>query len=218
MSAVEVIDVTKRYGGLRALDGVTLSVAPGEVLGLLGRNGAGKSTLLRVLTGRARPTSGTVRVLGHELPRELASVRERINLVPETPSVYRRASARENLELFCALYGVPRSRAGEALQAVRLHDVAHRRVKTFSTGMGRRLLVARALLNRPRVLFLDEPASGLDPWSAGELREMVAALAADGVAIVLVTHDRGEAKELCRRVAILDAGRVTALGAPGEVL
>jgi len=114
MSAVEVIDVTKRYGGLRALDGVTLSVAPGEVLGLLGRNGAGKSTLLRVLTGRARPTSGTVRVLGHELPRDLASVRERINLVPETPSVYRRASARENLELFCALYGVPRSRAGES--------------------------------------------------------------------------------------------------------
>src|SRR5688500_15992636 len=134
MSAVEVVDATKRYGGLRALDGVTLSVAPGEVLGLLGRNGAGKSTLLRLLTGRARPTSGVVRVLGHELPRELAAVRERINLVPEVPSVYRRATARENLELFCSLYGLPRERAGEVLATVRLQDVAGRRVKTFSSG------------------------------------------------------------------------------------
>ncbi len=218
MSAVEVVDATKRYGGLRALDGVTLSVAPGEVLGLLGRNGAGKSTLLRLLTGRARPTSGVVRVLGHELPRELAAVRERINLVPEVPSVYRRATARENLELFCSLYGLPRERAGEVLATVRLQDVAGRRVKTFSSGMRQRLLIARALLNRPRVLFLDEPSSSLDPWSAGELRELVAALAADGVAIVLVTHDPGEAAQLCRRVAVLDAGRVTALGAPWDVL
>ena len=218
MSAVEVVDATKRYGGLRALDGVSLSVAPGEVLGLLGRNGAGKSTLLRLLTGRARPTSGVVRVLGHELPRELAAVRERINLVPEVPSVYRRATARENLELFCSLYGLPRERAGEVLATVRLQDVAGRRVKTFSSGMRQRLLIARALLNRPRVLFLDEPSSSLDPWSAGELRELVAALAADGVAIVLVTHDPGEAAQLCRRVAVLDAGRVTALGAPWDVL
>ena len=218
MSAVEVVDVTKRYGGLRALDGVSLSVAPGEVLGLLGRNGAGKSTLLRLLTGRARPTSGAVRVLGHELPRELGAVRERINLVPEVPSVYRRATARENLELFCSLYGLPRERAAEVLAAVRLQDVAGRRVKTFSSGMRQRLLVARALLNRPRVLFLDEPSSSLDPWSAGELRELVAGLAADGVAIVLVTHDLGEAEQLCRRVAVLEAGRVTALGTPREVL
>ena len=218
MSAVEVVDATKRYGGLRALDGVSLSVAPGEVLGLLGRNGAGKSTLLRLLTGRARPTSGVVRVLGHELPRELAAVRERINLVPEVPSVYRRATARENLELFCSLYGLPRERAAEVLATVRLQDVAGRRVKTFSSGMRQRLLIARALLNRPRVLFLDEPSSSLDPWSAGELRELVAALAADGVAIVLVTHDPGEAAQLCRRVAVLDAGRVTALGAPWDVL
>jgi ABC-2 type transport system ATP-binding protein len=218
VSAVEVVDATKRYGALRALDGVSLSVAPGEVLGLLGRNGAGKSTLLRLLTGRARPTSGVVRVLGHELPRELGAVRERINLVPEVPSVYRRATARENLELFCSLYGLPRERAGEVLAAVRLQDVAGRRVKTFSSGMRQRLLIARALLNRPRVLFLDEPSSSLDPWSAGELRELVVGLAADEVAIVLVTHDPGEAAQLCRRVAVLDAGRVIALGAPQDVL
>jgi ABC-2 type transport system ATP-binding protein len=218
VSAVEVVDATKRYGALRALDGVSLSVAPGEVLGLLGRNGAGKSTLLRLLTGRARPTSGVVRVLGHELPRELGAVRARINLVPEVASVYRRATVRENLELFCSLYGLPRERAGEVLAAVRLQDVAGRRVKTFSSGMRQRLLIARALLNRPRVLFLDEPSSSLDPWSAGELGELVAALAADGVAVVLVTRDLGEAEQLCGRVAVLEAGRVTALGTPREVL
>ena len=134
------------------------------------------------------------------------------------PSVYRWATARENLELFCSLYGLPRERAGEVLATVRLQDVAGRRVKTFSSGMCQRLLIARALLNRPRVLFLDEPSSSLDPWSAGELRELVAALAADGVAIVLVMHDPGEAAQLCRRVAVLDAGRVTALGAPRDVL
>jgi len=106
----------------------------------------------------------------------------------------------------------------DLITAVRLQDVAPRRVKTFSTGMRQRLLVARALLNRPRVLFLDEPVRGLDPWSAGELREMVTTLAADGVAIVLVTHDLGEAERLCRRVAVLDAGRVAALGAPDDVL
>ncbi len=216
MSAVEVDDVTKRYGELRALDGVSLSVAAGEVLGLVGRNGAGKSTLLRVLTGRAAPTSGSARVLGHELPREMASVRRRIGLVADTQNVYRRATARENLELFRSLYDVPRRRTDEVLAAMRLEDVAGRRVKTFSTGMCQRLVLARALLNRPQVLLLDEPSRGLDPWSARELREMVTAVAGDGTAIVLATHDLSEVDELCRRVAVLDAGRVVALGAPGS--
>jgi ABC-2 type transport system ATP-binding protein len=216
VSAVDVDDVTKRYGALRALDGVSLTVAAGEVLGLVGRNGAGKSTLLRILTGRAAPTSGTARVLGHEMPRDMASVRGRIGLVADTQNVYRRATARENLELFCALYGLPRRRADEVLAAVRLEDVAGRRVKTFSTGMRQRLVLARALLNRPHVLLLDEPGRGLDPWSARELRELVSALAEGGTAIVLATHDLSEVDELCRRVAVLEAGRVVALGEPGS--
>jgi ABC-type multidrug transport system ATPase subunit len=152
---LSVANLNSHYGPAHILFDVALEVADGEVVALLGRNGAGKSTLLRLLTGRARPTSGVVRVLGHELPRELGAVRERINLVPEVPSVYRRSTARENLELFCSLYGLPRERAGEVLAAVRLQDVAGRRVKTFSSGMRQRLLIARALLNRPRVLFLD---------------------------------------------------------------
>jgi len=211
---VAVEDLAKHYGSVRALDAVTLAVAPGEIFGLLGPNGAGKSTMIRILTGRAKPTGGHARVLGHEVPRELEAVRGRINLVAETPNVYPRASARENLELFCRLYGLPRRRAGEVLEQVRLGDVADRRVKTFSTGMRQRLLLARALLNEPRVLFLDEPTRGLDPPSARELRDAVRALAAGGATIFLTTHDMGEADELCRRVAFLAGGRVVALDTP----
>ncbi|MEA2244705.1 MAG: type transport system ATP-binding protein, partial [Solirubrobacteraceae bacterium] len=148
--AVEVEDLTKHYGDVRALDGVSLKTAPGEIFGLLGHNGAGKSTMIRILTGRAKPTSGRARVLGHEVPGHLEAVRGQINLVAETPNVYERATAKENLELFCALYGLPKTRVAETLEQVRLSSVARRKVKTFSTGMRQRLLLARALLNSPR--------------------------------------------------------------------
>jgi ABC-2 type transport system ATP-binding protein len=213
-TAVEVEGLSKHYGAVRALDGVSLEVAPGEIFGLLGPNGAGKSTMIRILTGRAKPTRGHARVLGHDVPRELEAVRGQINLVAETPNVYLRASATENLELFCALYGLPKRRATEVLEQVRLSDVAGRKVKTFSTGMRQRLLLARALLNEPRVLFLDEPTRGLDPQSARELREIVTALAGRGSTIFLTTHDMNEADELCRRVAFLAEGKVVALDTP----
>jgi ABC-2 type transport system ATP-binding protein len=216
-AAVAVDDLAKHYGAVRALDRVSLSVAPGEIFGLLGPNGAGKSTMIRILTGRAKPTSGHARVLGHEVPRELEAIRGQINLVAETPNVYQRATAMENLELFCRLYGLPRRRAGEVLEQVRLSDVAGRKVKTFSTGMRQRLLLARALLNRPRVLFLDEPTRGLDPRSARELHDTVTGLAGEGATIFLTTHDMHEADALCRRVAFLADGRIVALDTPREL-
>ena len=212
--AVAVERLTKHYGDVRALDGVSLEVAPGEIFGLLGHNGAGKSTMIRILTGRAKPTSGRALVLGHELPRELAAVRGQINLVAETPIVYERASAAENLDLFCRLYGLPASRAREVLDEVRLCDVAGRKVKTFSTGMRQRLLLARALLNSPRVLFLDEPTRGLDPRSARDLHATITTLAAGGATIFLTTHDMHEADALCDRVAFLAEGRIVALDTP----
>jgi len=212
--AVAVDDLIKHYGSVRALDGVSLSVAPGEIFGLLGPNGAGKSTMIRILTGRAKPTSGHARVLGHEVPCELEAVRGQINLVAETPNVYQRATARENLELFCKLYGLPKRRADEVLEQVRLSSVAGRKVKTFSTGMRQRLLLARALLNQPRVLFLDEPTRGLDPRAARELHDTVTGLARDGATIFLTTHDMTEADELCRRIAFLADGRIVALDTP----
>ena len=213
-AAVEVEALTKRYGDVRALDGVSLQVAAGEIFGLLGPNGAGKSTIIRILTGRAKPTSGSARVLSHDVTRDLEAVRGQINLVADTPNVYVRATARENLELFCTLYGLPKQRAAEVLEQVRLSDVAGRKVKTFSTGMRQRLLLARAMLNRPRVLFLDEPTRGLDPRSARELRAIVTALAAGGSTVFLTTHDMHEADELCQRVAFLAEGRIVALDTP----
>jgi ABC-type multidrug transport system ATPase subunit len=211
---VEVEDLAKHYGDVRALDGVSLRAAAGEVFGLLGHNGAGKSTMIRILTGRARPTSGRAKVLGHEVPRDLAAVRGQINLVAEIPNVYQRATAQENLELFCVLYGLPKRRAAEVLEEVRLSAFAKRKVKTFSTGMRQRLLLARALLNTPRVLFMDEPTRGLDPQSARELRQLVTRLAGEGATIFLTTHDMNEADELCARVAFLADGRIVALDTP----
>ena len=211
---VQVEDLTKHYGDVRALDGVSLQAAAGEVFGLLGHNGAGKSTMIRILTGRARPTSGRAKVLGHEVPRELEAVRGQINLVAEIPNVYQRATAQENLELFCTLYGLPKRRAAEVLEEVRLSKVAKRKVKTFSTGMRQRLLLARALLNTPRVLFMDEPTRGLDPQSARDLRRLVTRLAEEGATIFLTTHDMNEAEELCARVAFLAEGRIVALDTP----
>jgi ABC-2 type transport system ATP-binding protein len=212
--AVQVEDLTKHYGDVHALDGVSLQVAPGEIFGLLGHNGAGKSTMIRILTGRAKPTNGRAHVLGHEVPRDLEAVRGDINLVAEVPNVYQRADAKENLEFFCTLYGLPKSRAAEVLEQVRLTSVAKRKVKTFSTGMRQRLLLARALLNHPRVLFLDEPTRGLDPQSARELHTIITTLAEGGSTIFLTTHDMNEADELCERVAFLADGKIVALDTP----
>lgn len=211
---VRVEDLTKVYGDVRALDGVSFETRPGEVFGLLGHNGAGKSTTIRILTGRARPSSGHVEVLGHELPRDFARVRSQINLVAENPTVYGRASARENLELFCKLYGLPKHRAGVALERVRLSGAAKRKVKDFSTGMKQRLLLARALLNAPRTLFLDEPTRGLDPQSTRELHDLVGELSREGTTVFLTTHDMLEADQLCHRVAFLSEGRISALDTP----
>jgi ABC-2 type transport system ATP-binding protein len=212
--AVEVEDLAKHYGDVHALDGVSLQAAAGEIFGLLGHNGAGKSTMIRILTGRAKPTRGRAAVLGHEVPRDLEAVRGEINLVAETPNIYQRATAKENLELFCSLYGLPKRRAAEVLEEVRLSEVAKRKVKTFSTGMRQRLLLARALLNTPRVLFMDEPTRGLDPQSARDLRQTVTRLARNGATIFLTTHDMHEADELCARVAFLAEGRIVALDTP----
>ena len=213
-AAVEVEALERHYGDVRALDGISFSAAPGEVFGLLGPNGAGKSTTIRILTGRTRPSAGSAHVLGHPVPAELERVRSEINLVPETPTVYLRATAKENLDLFCKLYGLPAARGDAALERVGLAEASKRKVKTFSTGMRQRLLLARALLNEPRVLFLDEPTRGLDPQSARDLHALVAERAAAGTTIFLTTHDMTEADSLCDRVAFLADGRIAALDTP----
>src|SRR3954470_12577793 len=216
-NAVEVNGLEKHYGDVRAVDGVSFSVAEGEVFGLLGHNVAGKTTTIRMLTGRARPNNGTATILGYDVVRDRPRIKPVINAVFEDPNLYERFSGRDNLALFAELYGAPASRADELLETVGLTAAAKRKVKTYSSGMKQRLLVARALVNKPRVLFMDEPTRGLDPTSARELRTLVAQLAKSGTTVFLTTHYMEEADELCDRVAFLSQGRIVALDTPREL-
>ena len=216
-AAVEVQDLQKRYGAVRAVDGITFSVAEGEVFGLLGHNGAGKTTTIRMLTGRARPTAGRALVAGLDAVTDRDRVKPLINAVFEDPNLYDRFAGIENLRFFATLYGVKASRADELLDLVGLREAAKRKAKTYSSGMKQRLMIARSLINSPRVLFMDEPTRGLDPTSAREVRALVSQLAREGTTIFLTTHYMEEADELCTRVAFLSQGRIVALDTPREL-
>ena len=215
---IEVADLHKTYGTVRAVDGISFSVAEGEIFGFLGHNGAGKTTTVRVLTGRTRPTGGGARIAGHDVVADREAIKPLINLVFEDQNLYERMSGRENLRFFADLYGMPSGRVAEVLALVGLDDeAAGRKVKGYSTGMKQRLLIARALINRPRVLFLDEPTRGLDPASARDLRELIASLGRAGTTVFLTTHYMEEADELCDRVAFLSRGKIVALDTPREL-
>ncbi|MFL5758632.1 MAG: ABC transporter ATP-binding protein [Thermomicrobiales bacterium] len=215
--AVSVHDLRKNYGEVRAVDGISFEVGAGEIFGFLGHNGAGKTTTIRMLTGRTRPTSGEATVLGLDVVADLDRIKPQINLVFEEQNHYERLSGRYNLHMFAELYGAPEGRVDALLAQVGLATVARRRVKSYSSGMKQRLLIARALINQPRVLFLDEPTKGLDPTSSRELRTMIKGLSAGGTTIFLTTHAMEEADELCERVAFLSSGRIVALDSPREL-
>ena len=214
---IEVEHLAKQYGDVHAVNGISFTVAEGEIFGLLGHNGAGKTTTIRMLTGRTLPTSGTARVAGYDIVDHLDRVKPLINLVFEEPNLYERLTGRENLRFFAELYAVDANRPDELLALVDLLYAADRKVKTYSSGMRQRLLVARALINDPRVLFLDEPTRGLDPTSARELRDLVAGLSDKGTTVFLTTHYMEEADELCDRVAFLSHGEIVALDTPREL-
>ncbi len=214
---IQVRDLVKTYGDVYAVNGISFDVMPGEVFGFLGHNGAGKTTTIRMLTGRTRPTGGSATIAGHDIVRDRDAIKPIINLVFEDPNLYERFTAMQNLEIFADLYGVPRRRAGELLELVRLTDAAKRKVKTYSSGMKQRLLIARSLINSPKVLFLDEPTRGLDPTSARELRDLIRQLSDQGTTVFLTTHYMEEADELSDRVAFLSAGNIVALDTPREL-
>ncbi len=203
----------------RAVDGIDLHVARGEIFGVLGPNGAGKTTTMRMLATLLEPTSGSATVLGLDVVRDARQVRRRMGAVlSDGRSLYWKLTARENLEYFAALYHVPaaetRSRIQAALETVRLDDRADDYVERYSAGMRQRLVLARALLPEPELLLLDEPTVGLDPQSARDLRDRVMALRARGRTVLLTTHYMEEADQLCDRIAIVDHGRVVALDTP----
>jgi ABC-2 type transport system ATP-binding protein len=221
--AVEAHELVKTYPkDVRALDGLSLAVRPGEVFGLLGPNGAGKTTTVKILTTLARPTGGTARVAGHDVLRHPDRVRREIGTVSQRSGADPAATGRENLLLQGRLYGLRGAaltgRVAELLERFDLADAARRPVRTYSGGMQRRLDVALGLVHRPRVLFLDEPTTGLDPEARSAMWEEIGRLAGDeGLTIVLTTHYLEEADRLADRLAIVDGGRVVVEGAPDEL-
>ena len=222
--AIEVRGLSKTYnGGVEAVKSVDFEVAPGEMFGLLGANGAGKSTTIGMLTGAVAPTGGSARVAGFDVAMDPIGARRVSSVVFQDPVVDRGLSGRSNLELHARLWGVPSNliaaRIDEIAATLGVADLLERNVATYSGGQRRRLEIARALVSRPRVLFLDEPTVGLDPRIRHELLDVIVGLRADNeMTTLLTTHYLEEAERLCDRVAIIHLGEIVALGPPRELL
>jgi ABC-2 type transport system ATP-binding protein len=214
MKTIDVKNLTRDYNGLRAVDNISFSVEPGEIFGFLGPNGAGKTTTIKMLTGQLRPTSGGATVMGCDVVDERQKLKPQIGVVFDNQNVYDRMTARDNLRFYGRLYRVKKARVEEMLAQVGLSERANNKVNTFSNGMIQRLLIARALLHQPRVLFLDEPTRGLDPNVARDIRAIVVDLAKQGMTVFLTTHYMEEADSLSDRVAIINQGHIAALDTP----
>ena len=211
---IDAVDLRRAFGAKEAVQGISFTVRKGEIFGLLGPNGAGKTTTIRMLTGQIDPSGGTARVAGCDVVKERSKLKERIGVVFEEQNLYERLSARLNLEFSCWLYGVDVKRVDEVLDLVRLRDRAKDHVRGYSNGMRQRLMIARALLHRPQVLFLDEPGRGLDPISAREVHQAVEHLRQEGTTILLTTHLMEEADQLCQQVAFIVNGKLVANDTP----
>ena len=219
MYDIEVENLAKRFGDFVAVDGLNFTVEHGEVFGLLGPNGAGKSTLIRMLTTLVPPSSGTARVNGFDVVRSATQVRQSIGVIPQAMTSDLDLSAVENMSIFAKLYGIPREKRlrtiKELLKEVDLEQWADKPVKMFSGGMRRRLEIARGLVHEPKIFFLDEPTTGLDPVSRVTVWEMLARLKSErDLTILVTTHYMDEADKLCDRIAIVDHGKLVALDSP----
>jgi ABC-2 type transport system ATP-binding protein len=222
-AALMVRDLVKRYPkrDKNAVDGLSFEVRPGEIFGLLGPNGAGKSTTLGILTTRIKPTSGDVYLVGHDVRREPVAARALLAVVPQYNNLDRSLTPRRNLLFHAAYHGVDRAerkaRATRLLEEFDLIDRADDHVNMYSGGMAQRLMIARALMHNPRVLFLDEPTTGLDPQIRLYVWDRVRGLRDRGVTVVLTTHNMEEAAALCDRVGIMDHGKLLALDSPAAL-
>lgn len=217
---IEIHGLVKRYGTLVAVDGIDLSVHPGEIFGILGPNGAGKTTTLEMIEGLRHPDAGTIRVAGFDAVREAAKVRQVIGVQLQTTALFDYLTAAELIELFASLYNVDSSRArvDELLAMVNLQDKRSARVDELSGGQRQRLSIALALVNRPSIVFLDEPTTGLDPAARRDLWQTIRSIRGSGATVVLTTHYMEEAETLCDRVAIMDRGRIVACDTPQALI
>jgi len=220
-SAVEVVGLERTFGDFRAVDGIDLAVAPGEVYGFLGPNGAGKTTTVRMLVTLLRPTGGHARIAGFDVASQPGEVRRRIGVALQEAALDLLMTGRELMELQATLHGIPRrgvaARAADLIERVGLSEAAERRVGTYSGGMRRRLDLAMALIHAPEVLFLDEPTTGLDPTSRSTLWDEVRRLRDEGTTVFLTTQYLEEADQLADRVGIIDHGRIVAEGTPAAL-
>ncbi len=219
---IQISSLTRRFGEKNAVDSLTLDVQAGEIFGFLGHNGAGKTTTVRLLNGVIEPTSGSARVLGLDPQTEGPELRARTGVLTETPSLDERLTARDNLSFYADLYNVPHAEVHERVNTMLtefdLADRADEKVGGYSKGMKQRLAVARALLHRPDVIFLDEPTAALDPVAARYVNERVENLARrEGCTVFICTHNLVEAQKMCDRVAVMEHGRLVALGTPSEL-
>ena len=216
--AIELKNLTKKFGDFTAVDDLSLTVKEGEIFGFLGPNGAGKSTTIRMLCTLTQPTSGSARVAGYDLIKDSARVRENIGLVAEKMIMYDRLTAAENLRFFGKLYAIPKQkleeRIDELLELVNMQEWKNTQIAKFSTGMKQRINVIRALLPEPKIVFMDEPTLGLDPQTTFSIRDITREINDSGVTVILTTHAMVEAEALSDRVAIIDHGKVAALDTP----
>jgi ABC-2 type transport system ATP-binding protein len=222
--AVEVVDLVKKYPKStgNAVDGISFAVRHGEVFGLLGPNGAGKTTTVGILTTRVLLTRGTARVAGVDVAADPVAGRRKVAVVPQRVNLDRSLNARQNLVFHASYHGVPRRRrnrlADELLERMGLSDKRRARVDDLSGGQSQRLMIARALMHRPEVLFLDEPSTGLDPQARLFVHERIEDLRREGVTVVLTTHDMDEAEKLSDRVGVVDHGRLLTLDTPEALI
>jgi lipooligosaccharide transport system ATP-binding protein len=222
MSALQARALRKRYGALEVVSGLDLEVAPGECFGLLGPNGAGKTTTLRLCLGLTHPDGGEIELLGEPVPARAREARRRIGVVPQFDNLDPDFTVAENLLVFGRYFGMPaaevRAKVPGLLEFAGLGGREDARINTLSGGMKRRLTLARALINDPQLLFMDEPTTGLDPQARHLIWERLRRLTQEGKTIVLTTHHMEEAERLCHRLAIMDRGRLIAAGSPRELI
>jgi ABC-2 type transport system ATP-binding protein len=220
-NVIEAADLTKRYGRVTAVDGISFTAGEGEIFGLLGPNGAGKTTTILMLLGLTEISGGTVRVLGHDPRREPLTIKQQLGYLPDSVGFYGHLSALDNLAYTARLLGIAatqrRARIHEALERVRLADVAHRTVSAFSHGMRQRLGLAEIIMKRARVAILDEPTSGLDPQATEDFLELIRTLKADGVTVLLSSHLLDHMQRVCDRVALFQQGKIALMGSVAEL-
>ena len=222
MNAIEINNLQKSFGDLKAVDGVSFAVQEGEIFSLLGPNGAGKTTTISMLSTLLRPDNGDAFVLGHSIRNEPMKVKESLGVVPQEIALYEDLSARENLVFWGKMYGLRgtalKNRVDEVLETIGLTDRQKGRVGKFSGGMKRRVNIGVALLHKPRVIYMDEPTVGIDPQSRRSILDSVVSLKDQGMTVLYTTHYMEEAQELSDHIAIMDNGKVIAAGTPDELV